>query len=270
MTRPEVCVSIEGNTLEEILQEAGVAPLAGADILEVSFDRLYLQRIDPEPVEVEEGERAPPPAEPEFLPIDVSEIDVGAAIEQLKAAIQLPVIFTCRSKDEGGYFPASEDQRLGVLSAAIESGVSWIDLELAIEKKERKKLTKAAADKGTRIIASHHDTSGTPSKDEIIEMVDSNTGNGDIVKLCFRTNDQHDGMEIVQACWELRGSGSAMSLMGLGPSGDWTRLHAPLLAQTLVYATLQSDFHLSKKGLVNVRDLRDAWDLLDYPSPAAS
>jgi len=41
-------------------------------------------------------------------------------------------------------------------------------------------------------------------------------------------------------------------------------LHAPLLNQALVYATLESDFHLGKKGLINVRDLTDAWDMLEY------
>ena len=66
------------------------------------------------------------------------------------------------------------------------------------------------------------------------------------------------------SCWNLKDSPHKISLMGLGPSGDWTRLHAPLLNQALVYATLESDFHLGKKGLINVRDLTDAWDMLEY------
>ena len=41
-------------------------------------------------------------------------------------------------------------------------------------------------------------------------------------------------------------------------------IEKPLLNQTMVYATLESDFHLGKKGLINVRDLTDAWEMLEY------
>ena len=52
--------------------------------------------------------------------------------------------------------------------------------------------------------------------------------------------------------------------MGLGNGGDWVRLHAPVLGQVMVYATMQNSFRLSDKGLINVRDLRDAWALMEY------
>jgi len=52
--------------------------------------------------------------------------------------------------------------------------------------------------------------------------------------------------------------------MGLGNGGDWARIHAPVLNQSLVYATMLNEFRLNEKGLVNVNDLRDAWTLLDY------
>ena len=52
--------------------------------------------------------------------------------------------------------------------------------------------------------------------------------------------------------------------MALGNGGDWARLHAPVLNQTLVYATMRNEFRLSDKGLVNVRDLKEAWNLLEY------
>ena len=52
--------------------------------------------------------------------------------------------------------------------------------------------------------------------------------------------------------------------MGLGNGGDWVRLHAPILGQSLVYATMLNHFRLSDRGLINVRDLRDSWALLEY------
>ena len=56
------------------------------------------------------------------------ECDEAGTIERLASGIELPVIFTCRPEAEGGCFPGDEAARLAVLRAAIESGVSWIDL----------------------------------------------------------------------------------------------------------------------------------------------
>jgi 3-dehydroquinate dehydratase len=52
--------------------------------------------------------------------------------------------------------------------------------------------------------------------------------------------------------------------MGLGPGGDWTRLHAPIMGQSLVYATMRTEYALKDEGRINVRDVRDAWQLLEY------
>ena len=44
MADPLVCVSLEGTTVKEMLDEAARAGIAGADMIEVRFDRLYLSR----------------------------------------------------------------------------------------------------------------------------------------------------------------------------------------------------------------------------------
>ncbi len=261
MNRPLVCVSIEGHTVKECIKSAGLAALAGADMLEIRFDCLYLSKVHHNnPSESEKEQKV----QFELVPKDISEVDVKDSIKRLKEAIEKPVIFTCRGKEEGGYFPGSEDERIEILSKAIESKVSWIDLELNLDSKSRKKLYDDATNSKTKIISSFHDINQTPDADEIVSLIEENHESGDLIKLCFKTNDYHDGIEIVTACWNLRNSPHQISVMGLGPSGDWTRLHAPLLNQALVYATLESDFHLGKKGLINVRDLTDAWEMLEY------
>ncbi len=261
MNRPLVCVSIEGYSVKECIKAAGLATLSGADIIEVRFDFLYLNKVYQKLPEDSEETNA---SRYELIPREVSEVDVSNTISRLKEAIEKPVIFTCRSTAEGGKFPGTEEERLKILTKAIESNVSWIDLEINIESKERKKLMKLAGKSNTKIVSSYHDIDKTPDADKIVSLIEDNGDTGDLIKLCFKTNDHHDGIEIVNACWTLRDSKQQMSLMGLGPSGDWTRLHAPLLNQAMVYATLESDFHLGKKGLINVRDLTDAWDMLEY------
>ena len=95
-------------------------------------------------------------------------------------------------------------------------------------------------------------------------MVNENAKDGEIFKFCGTVNDHQDALQIVEASFELRNSPLAFSMMALGNGGDWARLHAPVLGQSMVYATLRSEFKLSNKGLVNIRDLKTAWALMEY------
>ena len=264
MADPKVCVSLDGTTVEEMTDEAARARLAGADMVEVRFDRLYLIPPDPTISEEEEGDIVKLPPEKDWETADFDSIDVDSSISSLKKGLPLPVIFTARPVSEGGFFPGNEKERLEVLKKGIDSSVSWIDLELSIPEKERKKLVKVATTKGCKIIASKHDINSMPDSETIANLIRENQDKGAIVKFCGTAHSHADSLQIVEAAFALKGEDLAHSLMGLNSGGDWSRLHAPILDQSLVYATLQNEFHLSDKGLINVRDLRDAWILLEY------
>ena len=125
-------------------------------------------------------------------------------------------------------------------------------------------MKEAAEKNNCQIIASTHDINGTPDASTIVSIVRDNQNAGDIVKFCGTANNHDDALQIVEAATELTGEGLNHSLMALNSGGDWNRLHAPILDQSLVYATMRNEFKISDKGLVNVRDLRDAWSLLEY------
>ncbi|MEK9730445.1 MAG: type I 3-dehydroquinate dehydratase [Candidatus Poseidoniales archaeon] len=265
MADPKVCVTLDGTDIEQIADEAARANLSGADMVELRFDRLYLIPMEPVEVETEDGELKPiVPPEEEWARKNLEDIDVEATITQLKERIPLPVIFTVRGTDEGGFFPGTEKQRLAILESAIASKVSWIDIELEIDSSSRDSLVASAKSNGINIIGSKHDVEGTPSSDEILELVQSNVENGDIIKFCSTINDHQDALQIVEACQKLKETETKYALMGVGNGGDWARLHAPVFGQELVYASLSTEHRLSNKGLVNVRDLKDAWVLLEY------
>ena len=116
MAEPKVCVSLEAISVEEMIDEATRANIAGADYVEVRFDKLYLNK--PEPVistnnDGEEISKIPPIEEGGVK--DFSEIDFDAAISKLKDGIPVPVVFTVRSVREGGFFAGNEPERLGIL-----------------------------------------------------------------------------------------------------------------------------------------------------------
>ena len=264
MSGPQICVSLDGTSIESITDESARANLAGADMVEVRFDRLYLVQPDPSISEEEEGESQKLPPEEEWALRDVEEVEVEASIKALRKALPLPVVFTVRPVSEGGFYPGVEAQRLAILEAAIESDVSWVDLELSIDDEARSSLMEKAKGKGIKVIASKHDTNGMPTQQEIVDLVSENQDKGDIVKFCGQSRDHGDALQIVNAAEELKDSGHGYSLMSLSNGGDWGRLHAPIFNQNLVYATMQNEFRLSDKGLVNIRDLKEAWTLLEY------
>ena len=62
----------------------------------------------------------------------------------------------------------------------------------------------------------------------------------------------------------LKESERKTAIMGMGVGGDWTRIHAPLLNQDLVYSTMETGSHLSSQGRINASDLLIAWEMLNY------
>ena len=135
---------------------------------------------------------------------------------------------------------------------------------MSIDDKSRHKLVKLAKDSGCKIIASIHETKSTPKAEDIVTVVEDNASQGDVVKFCSAVINHQDALQIFEAANSLVGKGSKHSIMGLGNGGDWVRIHAPVLEQEIVYATMMNNFRLSDKGLINVRDLRDAWALMEY------
>ena len=192
----------------------------------------------------------------------IADVDVEASIQTLKEGIPIPVIFTCRASDEGGYFHGDEKARIAILKAAIKSEVSWVDLEISIASRTRKALVKACGE-NTSIIASSH-LPPASSTYEIIEYVTANSDAGNIIKCCYKGVEHSTSLHIFEAAHSLSETEINVALMGNGRGGDWTRIHAPLVKQALVYTTLDRDYSLVKRGHVNINDLRTAWDVLEY------
>ena len=65
------------------------------------------------------------------------------------------VVATCRSREEGGGFAGSEQERRRVLERALERGPGWLDVEAAAERPWRDALRKKAVGR-TRLVLSYH------------------------------------------------------------------------------------------------------------------
>ena len=268
MRRPTICVTLSGCTVDEILADAARATAVGADICEVRLDKLWVIEKVPEPEVVTDSNevdrrRRPAYVPPEYIPQAFDSIDLSSALDAFKGGIDLPVVLTCRPERQGGYFPGSEEERISVLRAAIDSGVSWVDLEADIDSKIRSELVEIAKGK-TMVISSTHFSEEPSSASEILDDIEEMADSGDIIKVCYNTTGRNSALKLFEAAWMLKESDKKTAIMGLGVGGDWTRIHAPLLNQYLVYSTMETGSHLSSEGRINTSDLLIAWEMLNY------
>ena len=257
-----VCITLRGRTVEELVKDASKAKISGADIVEVRIDRLWTseEKIrSPKKSEDSENEEF----EIKINHIAFEEFDYEGAIEDISSSIAEPLMFTCRPQSQGGHFPGSEVERIEVLRKAISTKPNWIDLEIDLPEESREDLVKMT-EKETKVIASFHSTEGTPSQSEITQDMLDAVGMGEVVKACYNITDRKEALRIFSAALDLASNDSNFALMGTGPGGDWTRIHAPILGQHIVYATTESGWHLSQQGRINASDLITAWEVLEY------
>ena len=124
-----------------MLADAARATAAGADVVEARLDMLYMHQVA---VESEQGQSDARSrirkTEMKLQERESIDFEIDEVLSLLEAGIELPVILTCRPSRQGGHFPGTEEERCDILRKAIESGVSWVDLEMDIEKNVREEL----------------------------------------------------------------------------------------------------------------------------------
>lgn len=264
MPLPKVCVTLSGHTMKQMLEDAALATAAGADLIEIRFDNLWV--IKKEIIEEESSDESKKGKRKkwEFEPLPLGHVNVESCLNSFKTALTTPYIFTCRPRRQGGNFPGEERDRIAILEQAISSGVTFVDLEVDIDSDIRLKLVELAGE-STKVIASDH-LGSPPNVDEILATVDKMTPLGSTVKICYRLTSRGAALRVLEAARVVGGreNNVDVALMGLGEGGDWTRIHAPIIGSSLVYATMEDSFDVIKEGRINFEDLYIAWDLLEY------
>ena len=267
MSLPLICVTLTGCTVDEMVKDAARATAVGADIVEVRLDKLWVIEQEKKPDEDIKSDNDENKKSvyipPEFIPQSIDSVDLDSSLVSFRTGIELPVILTCRPERQGGYFPGDEKERINVLTKAIKSGVSWIDLELDIDPKQREKLVKLAGE-NTKIISSNHFDRLPSSPDEIIDEINDFSEMGDIIKIVYNIDGKKDALKLFDVAWRTKNSENKLAIMGIGAGGDWTRIHAPLLNQSIVYTTMENGWYLAQQGRINTSDLKTAWKLLEY------
>lgn len=187
-----------------------------------------------------------------------------AALSALKTEIDpIPLIFTCRIHTEGGFKNIAEQDRLKLITAAIESGgVDIVDIELCNAPAFIETVKQTAVQHDVKLILSYHNFDETPDETFILDkLVNAQKMGADIAKLAAMPKNHQDVLTLLGATLKARSSAvkTPIVTMSMGEIGGLTRLAGGLFGSDITFAVGQQS---SAPGQIPIGKLRQAMAVL--------
>ena len=191
-----ICVAVREATSEGALRAAGRAA-EWADIVEIRAD--FIRDLD---------------------------------VSRLLRNKPCPVLFTLRSRKEGGDYAGTEQERLDTLLQAAKYGADWVDVEFSASY-----TTVLNGIEPARVILSYHNFDETPASlvSKVAEMAAAGAG---ILKVATKANRLSDNLTIASALAHAASHGIDLCALAMGPRGVPSRVLAPVWGSWMSFASL--------------------------------
>lgn len=158
---------------------------------------------------------------------------VAMQFTALRQKTALPVVFTIRTKSQGGSFPDDAiEEYFDLIKLALRMGVEYIDLEIIWP---LQRLEAVRAQRGhTRILASYHDWSGNLDwhSPDLWAKFERANKIGDIVKLVGKAVSLHDNLKLEDFRRKVASASNSRPLLAInaGAAGQISRILNPTLS----------------------------------------
>jgi 3-dehydroquinate dehydratase-1 len=234
---PLICLPLVAGTKEELIGQASMLVELAPDLLEWRVDGF---------TEVE----------------DVTKN--LAALSELRSIIgEIPLIFTCRIDQEGGMCRISQEKRLELMVAAIESGnIDLIDIELCNGREFIDAVKMHAQARHVALILSYHNFKETPAETFIYDkLLAAYNAGADIPKLAVMPKDYADVLTLFYATNRARNStiDAPLVTMSMGEQGAVTRLAGGLFGSDITFAVGKAS---SAPGQIPIAEMRSGMAVL--------
>lgn len=169
----------------------------------------------------------------------------------------VPIIFTVRTKSQGGRFPDdSEKEILSLLQLAIKLGVEYVDLELTLSQEVKDFVL--ANKKYSKIIASNHDFSGKIKwKNPLWQtLYNEAVVTGDIVKFVGMAESMSDNLQLEE--FRTNHVSKPLIAINMGYRGQMSRI----LNSFLTPVTHQALPEKAAPGQLSVKEIHTALSLI--------
>lgn len=215
---PKICVPMTSATTSELIGEVNEIRKSRADIIEWRVD--YFEGVK-----------------------DLDKVRAAAA-EIRKAMGEMPLLFTFRSKKEGGELEISKEAYMELNRCAATSGcVDAIDVELFSGDDECRHMVEMAHDHGVKVIMSSHDFDKTPSGEEIEKRLTRMKDlNADIPKIALMPNTPEDVVTVLAATArtsEKLAKDCPIITMSMGALGAVSRISGEALGSCMTFGTVK-------------------------------
>lgn len=227
---PAICTPVTGRTLEEILEQVSVVRVHLPDVIEWRADFFE---------ELGDAER------------------VLAVLAAIKAATDIPVLFTIRAHHEGGERIAlSTGDKVDLLEKVCrQSDVELVDFETSNGDVFVEKVRAAAHMNEKQLILSYHNFDYSPGNNELLKKakIAENMG-ADFVKLAVMPEAKADVFELLEAT---RIMDEALDVpvitMSMGELGGLSRVMGWAYGSVLTFAV---GVEMSAPGQMPIKELR--------------
>ena len=178
---------------------------------------------------------------------------------------QFPIVFTFRTKGEGGGTEASLSQYRDLLMEAIDSGyIDIVDVEYFSDMEIVDEVIAEAHSKGIYVIVSNHDFKTTIPMEQIVDRFKSIIFTGaDIAKIAMMPEEGSQVVDMMQAAKELQESGNQTPLIviSMGELGVETRTTGEMYGNAVSFATAGIP---SAPGQISVDALRSQLTMIHH------
>lgn len=236
--RPKICVPIVAPTRQEIkkaAQEIGGLP---ADLIEWRAD-WYEDLGQPEAV--------------------------SGTLKMLREVLgeDMPILFTIRTKKEGGQAELRTEDYVAINQAAVSSSaVDLVDVELSTGKEGAAAIVDTAHQAGKKVIMSCHDFYRTPEVEEMIAYLRRmQEWNADIPKLAVMPKSRVDVLKLLTATLEMREKYADRPIitMSMASEGVISRLAGETFGSCLTFGCAGQ---ASAPGQMEVTELHQILELI--------
>ena len=238
--RTKICLPIIARTKETILSEAEELKNSVADIIEWRVD--FYEDI----------------------------MCIEKTLETLTCLADVledkPVLFTFRTKDEGGEREVETDYYKHLIIEVIKQRKAGaVDVELFKEEGLLEEISGIADEYDMIVIASNHDFEKTPSKDIIVERLLCMKAKGaHISKIAVMPKNEKDVLSLLQATYEAKQALPEMTIitMSMGKLGVISRLGGGVFGSAMTFGAKTKEL-ASAPGQVEAEQLKDILAIIE-------
>ena len=234
---PKICVPIVGKTREEIVKAAEEIRTLPVDVVEWRADWYE-----------------------EIFEADVV-LDV---LQELRRILgEFPLLFTFRTKKEGGEKEIDEKNYRTLNQLVVESGLAdLIDVEVFSGDEVVNDLVRTAHENEVKVIGSNHDFEKTPSKEEIIRRLQKMQElEVDLPKIAVMPKKKEDVLTLLAATEEMNRKYADRPIITMSMAGDGviSRVCGEVFGSALTFGAAGQ---ASAPGQIGVKELRQILTIL--------